>query len=196
MKIGREINLKEMEMTSLGRGKAESIDPTSLKTGNRMADAIMAEKSKDEIAMASVYNSTKRHHVDASSSSGEDTPRQNRRKDSYDALSPSDVDYLTDSTASPSRAMSRKLKDQEWIRSLVTQFRDVEDKLGEESLGALEKRETLMLMSENIQFMASKLRQEAAQDVARAEQRSRVLDASLAIVSRTCQHLLDNVPDE
>lgn len=208
IKTGKEVKLKEVEMASFSvKGNGSESSGGGLKTGNRMADAIMEERNKDEQAMAAVYHrgadvSASRKRSE-SSSDETDTPRS-RNGSAYDPLSPVDIDLITDGSATPGRSypatpasMSSAVpRDDKWIRSLVANFRELEEKATDETVSGQDKREVLQNLSDNLLVMSSKLREEAAMEVVRAEERSRILNASLAMVSKTCQHILENVPDE
>ena len=200
IKTGKAVKVKELELPSISPENSKS---GGLKTGNRMADAIMEERTKDEQAMASIYHSTSKKSSDNSSGDDPlDTPRSRNNSSSYDPLSPVDLELVVEG-ASPVRpksrtptSSSRTPNNDKWIRSIVANFRDLEEKATDETLHAGERREVLQNLSDNLQVMSSRLREEAALEVARAEERSRVLNASLAMVSKTCQHLLEHVPEE
>lgn len=195
LKTGKEIKVKPgaVEMTFQGQGEVEvevegeegrpgeptldSLDLSHLKTGNRMADAIMLEKAKDEKTMASIYHNKK------------PTVAGGKKLD-YDSVSVSDID---DQGSAHSPRGGDNIDE---FRHMLVAFNELEERIHDEHIGTIEKREVLGSFQDNLRIISDALRTEAREDVIRAERRAIVLNTALGVMTKSCQHILDGVPEE
>ena len=212
MKTGKSIDLGDLELVdkkvaenTYTLGVSEDPEGINLKTGNRMADAIMLEHIKDEESRQAIYHSgSKKSSGSAASDHTPDSPRS----PTYDGLSTNDMDSVytgTDMSPSPKRtprlsasAAGGSGNSQQLKQTLVTTMGLLKDWRGhdeKDEMDASDKRHHLVMIMDQVKQMSHQLMQESHDDIKRAEERAKMMQLGVSALERSAQAMLEAVPD-
>ena len=203
MKTGKSISLGEVELTEIKKGGENAsvgLDPEgiNLKTGNRMADAIMVEQAKDKEAMDAIYKSP------SNKSSGSDNTPETPRSH-YDGLSITDLDsFYSDKSPSPMRTprvaigasgTENNLKLKNSLTNVMGLLKEMKSHEEKDDLDPSDKRHHLVAVMEQVKQVSTQLLQESQEDIRRAQERATLMQLGVSALEKTAQAMLDSVPD-
>ena len=202
LKTGKSINLGELELIDK-KAEVDAVIEGDLKTGNRMADAIIIERAKDEEAMASIYGSSSKKSSGSTGSDPIGSPRS--PTSAYDGVSTSDLDSIyADMSPSPVRTPkidgnvgARSLEERNNLVEMIKLVKDMHNegvKAAEEH-EASDKRAHLVTIMDSVKSISRNLMQQAHEDVRRAEERARFMRIGISAMEKTAQAMLDAIPD-